>query len=333
MEYEVNQLEGRRFNSLLTIGGKIFHETHLSPLLRMEGSYSEMALEMVDAKGDRHPMLVNARERRDENGNAISIRLTVYHTADRHVYETNLRAAKSHAENELLDANQTSRLREQFIAVLGHDLRNPLGAITMGTAILKDAELEPKEQRMLKIISDSASRMSHLINDVMDFARGRLGGEMSLDLQEVDLRSALLHVVEELRTYHPTRDIKVDETSTGQVLCDPARISQLLSNLLANALVHGSPDQPVFVRFFGTEEEFKLSVSNSCDPIPEEYLKRIFEPFCREEEPKKSDGLGLGLYIAAEVAKAHRGELKVSSTKEETRFDFHMPLHSPALRP
>ena len=323
--YAAEEMEGKLFTSFLPVGVKIFHETHLSPLLRMQGAYEEMALEMKDHKGNRLPVLVNASERRDEAGNLLCVRMTVLKATDRNVYEGNLRTARTLAEERLTDAKEVSILREQFIAVLGHDLRSPLGAIVMGTAILESAHLKPKEQQLVGIMKDSANRISHLIDDVMDFARGRLGGDMNLKIEKVNLPPILMHVIDELRTAHPARIIEVDAGPMAAVDCDSVRISQILSNLVSNALVHGHDSHPVSVRWHEVGKDFELSVENAGLPIPQGVLKSIFEPFKRKDSNETGDGLGLGLYITAEIAKAHGGILTVSSDNRETRFCLRMP--------
>ncbi|MGJ8696190.1 MAG: ATP-binding protein [Verrucomicrobiaceae bacterium] len=323
--YEKGEIEGQRFASFLSIGGKIFHETHLAPLLRMQGYFDEVALELKDRSGGRLPVLVNACERRDASDEPLYVRLTAYKATDRHIYEENLREAKKRAENRLTDAQETALLREQFIAVLGHDLRNPLGAIGMGITILAEAELTPGECKMLGVMNESVERMTGLIEDVMDFARGRLGGEMTLNWEKLDLQPVLMQVVEELRVAHPDRRIVANDVLTEPVDCDPGRISQILSNLVGNALTHGDQESPVTVRWSIDGDDFVLSVSNNGEPIPEGSLETIFEPFKRKERTSSEKGLGLGLYIASEVAKAHRGSLRVDSSEEETRFTLRMP--------
>ena len=160
---------GQRFSDLLTVGGKIYYETHLWPLLRMQGFFDEVALELGCANNVKLPVLVNAYERRDEKNSPQFIRLTVFKATDRRIYEQNLRDARSAAEINLTNAIQLSTLREQFIAVLGHDLRNPLGAIITGISLLGMEDLEPDQAKIVQVISRSAQRMNELINNVMDF--------------------------------------------------------------------------------------------------------------------------------------------------------------------
>ena len=161
--------------------------------------------------GKRLPVLVNAHERRDQNDKPQFVRLTVYKATDRRLYEENLRYARTVAETQLAHEQATSVLREQFIAVLGHDLRNPLGVITAGTAmLLARSSLSIGDTSLVSLMKDSSARMAELIDNIMDFARGRLGGGMILNRQPADLEPVLCHVVAELRTAWPERVIETD---------------------------------------------------------------------------------------------------------------------------
>jgi sigma-B regulation protein RsbU (phosphoserine phosphatase) len=324
--YAVEDLKEVYFSDLLTIGGKIYCETHLFPLLRMQGFFEEVALELSCQNGERVPVLVNACERRDQNGQAQFIRFMVYKATDRRLYEQNLLYAKAVAEARLADEQATAVLREQFIAVLGHDLRNPLGSIAGAAMLLARSSLAPRDASLVSMISNSAARMAELIENVMDFARGRLGAGMILNRQLTLLEPVLCHVVDELRTAWPDRVIEAEFELGEPVDCDAPRISQILSNLLANALTHGATEGTVSVRAFIDENGmFELSVGNSGRQISPEALEKLFEPFTREDVRSSQNGLGLGLYIASEIARAHKGELTVASTPEETRFTFRMP--------
>lgn len=230
------------------------------------------------------------------------------------------------SEARLLDAQETAEFREQFIAVLGHDLRNPLASIDAGSRMLSKAPLDERAANILTLIRSSVGRMSVLIDNVMDFARGRLGGGLALDRQgAAPLGPVLTQVVAELRATRPERVIETDFLLSEPVDCDHARIGQLFSNLLGNALTYGDADAPVRVRARTDAGAFELSVANAGPAIPADRRERLFQPFYRAGA-KPSQGLGLGLYIAAEIARAHGGSLDVASTPEETRFSFRMPL-------
>jgi len=229
------------------------------------------------------------------------------------------------SESRLLAERETSELREQFIGVLGHDLRTPLGAISMGAELLKETGLNEEQAETVDMMDRSVTRMSALIDNALDFTRGRLGGGITLSMQpNVALEPVLAQVIHEVRTIWPHRRLEAHLNLTQGMSCDPHRIAQLFTNLLSNAMTHGKRDFPVTVRATDTGETFQLSVANGADPIPPATLQRLFEPYSRGGAGNYRQGLGLGLYIASEIAKSHGGALTASSTEEETRFTFTM---------
>ena len=231
-------------------------------------------------------------------------------------------------EAALLNERETAKLREQFIAVLGHDLRNPLAAIDAGTAVLRTMPANEENAPVLDLIQRSSARMSGLIGDVLDFARGRLGGGLYLDRAfDANLEAVLRQIVAELQATSPERTIHCDITIRHKVLCDSARLGQMLSNLLANALTHSPPDSPVWVSVQSSETAFKLSVANLGEALEPRIMEQLFEPFARGAAHPEQEGLGLGLYIAAEIARAHDGALEVAATDGKICFTFTMPLN------
>ena len=167
--------------------------------------------------------------------------------------------------------------------------------------------------------------MSALIDNVLDFARGRLGGGLSLSRQPVALTPVLEQVVAELRGIAPDREMLADIDLPERVDCDPTRIGQLVSNLIGNAITHGARDQPIRVHADASGDAMELWVANGGTPIPAEAMDRLFQPFFRGEVRPSQQGLGLGLHIASEIARAHGGTLTVTSEERETRFTFRMP--------
>lgn len=321
------ELAGRRFSDLLTIGGKLFYETHLAPLLRMQGAFSEVAVDLACADGQKLPVLVNAVERRDEHGRPLFIRITVFRAVERRRYEHNLLGAKRSAEEAMRSERETAELREQFIAVLGHDLRNPFAAIASGARLLEREQLSDRGRSILKLLDQSVARAGGLIDNVLDFARARLGGGIPLSPDpEARVADVIGQIVAELRATMPERKIEAEVDITRPVPVDPARFGQLLSNLLGNALTHGAEDLPVRVVATTDHHEFRLSVVNGGAPILPGAMQHLFRPFFRGKVRRSQQGLGLGLYIASEIARAHNGTLTAESTKEKTRFTFAMPL-------
>ena len=242
--------------------------------------------------------------------------------------DTHERMAMS--ERALLDARETSKLREQFIAVLGHDLRNPLAAIESAASVLKMTPQEdPEAIEFIDMISRSTGRMAELIDNLMDFARGRLGGGLTVNVApDPKLAGTLREVIDELQTAWPKRQIDQHIAIDRIVSCDGRRIGQLLSNILGNALTHGAARSPIQVTAQTSANGFELSVSNQGSTIPPEIMTRLFEPFSRGNAAAGEKGLGLGLYISAEIARAHGGTLEVASSAGLTTFTLKVPVTS-----
>lgn len=226
----------------------------------------------------------------------------------------------------LLDEQQASALREQFIAVLGHDLRNPLASIASGLRMLGKETLSARGTQVVELMDGSVVRASALIDNVLDFARGRLGGGITLDRNaDEPLEPVLRQVVSELRSIAPGHTIAATYELVEPIDCDRLRLGQLLSNLLGNALTHGAADEPVRIQASSAGGRLVVAVRNGGPPIPPQVREHLFEPFFREDD-RVRQGLGLGLHIASEIAQAHGGTLEVRSDEAETAFVFSMPL-------
>jgi signal transduction histidine kinase len=226
--------------------------------------------------------------------------------------------------------SSNAALREQFIAVLGHDLRNPLAAINGGMNLLLKRPLDEKAKAIVDLVRGSATRMAGLIDNVMDFARGRLGGGLPLERSAAgQLEPLLRQVVAELQTIAHDRVIESRFAVTEPVECDLARIGQLVSNLVGNAIDHGAHSQPIQVTAATQDGWFQFSVTNVGEQIPAASLDHIFDPYARGMHRPSRQGLGLGLYISNEIAKAHGGTLSVTSTPDQTCFTFQMPSKIP----
>ena len=244
-------------------------------------------------------------------------------------YFCNARDVTVEKQNEaaLKTREEEARFREQFIAVLGHDLRNPVAAVGSALRLISHEPQSEKAQEYIAASQQSLGRMAHLISDVMDFARARLGGGLAMTLEnQPDMKSVLEHTVEEIRMAH--RDVQiVEEYDFAEMLrVDPDRIAQLLSNLLSNAVTHGADDQPIHVAAREVGNDFVLSVSNRGNPIPAQAMSMLFAPFTRADAREAQQGLGLGLFIARKIAAGHHGTLSVTSDAEKTVFTFTMPL-------
>ncbi|WP_100633628.1 GAF domain-containing sensor histidine kinase [Pseudomonas qingdaonensis] len=221
-----------------------------------------------------------------------------------------------------------AELREQFIAVLGHDLRNPLFAITAGAELLVKRLGDARSRTIAEHILASGRRATELVRDVLDFARGRLGNGIMVNIQPCpDLETALRQVASELQRVYPQRVIRLHIDDLSGMCCDRERITQLLSNLLANALNHGDANSPVDVSARIEQQVFTLGVHNQGAPIAPAVMAQLFQPFSRPLDGTPQSGLGLGLYIANQIALAHGGRMEVVSSREAgTLFSLRLPL-------
>ena len=262
----------------------------------------------------------------DEHGEPVGVIAIVVETTMRVLAERRIEAT-------LVSERAQSELREQFIAILGHDLRNPLQAIFATGGMLERKLSDPTLLDMAVRIKTNVRRMSALIDDVLDFARGKLGGGIGVEIQEIaDMDIALKSVVRELQDAHANREILSDIRVTGIVRCDIARVQQVASNLIGNALTHGASATPVKCVAHCDEEDFILEVWNDGEPIPPESIGKIFEPFWRHSTAAHRQGLGLGLHICSQIVRAHGGALSVVSSRVDgTRFTARLPLRKSAL--
>ncbi|WP_342377126.1 ATP-binding protein [Myxococcus stipitatus] len=225
--------------------------------------------------------------------------------------------------------------REQLLAILGHDLRNPLNAISASAFQLSRAEeLEAAERRAVERIRKSAGRMGRMITDILDFARSKLGEGIPVSPQPMNLADVCQATLEELQVAHPGRPLVFEASGDTSGEWDPDRVAQVLGNLVANALQHGDDHSPIRTTVRGEARDVLLEVHNQGEPIPPQLLPRIFDPFKTPEAapPKVSSprqqqrSLGLGLYIVHQIARAHGGRVEVRSSKEEgTTFRVYWP--------
>lgn len=326
-------LVGKRISDLMPIVGKIFYETHLAPTLHMQGRLNEVAIELVRQDGKRIPMLVNAVANDSVDEAQPRLRFAMFLAAERRGYERGLLEARNKAEAAVATERADAELREQFIAVLGHDLRNPLASISSGIRMLDKESFTARGKKVVALMAGSVVRASGLIDNVLDFARGRLGGGIALiRYTDEPLEPVLRQVVAELRSVTPGREITAHYAINEPVDCDHIRVGQLLSNLLGNALTHGSRDEPVRIEATTTDDELIIAVSNGGEPIPPDAIERLFQPFFRGHD-RVRQGLGLGLHIASEIARAHDGTLVARSDTIATTFIFTMPLTRPTDLP
>ncbi|GGM17451.1 sensor histidine kinase [Pseudomonas asuensis] len=236
-------------------------------------------------------------------------------------------------ESKLLDEKLTAKSREHFLALVGHDLRNPLFSISAGAQRLLRKSHDEQERSLVELIHASAQRALRLVEDVLDFSRGQLGNGIPLAKEERrNLELHLKQVVDELQATYPERRIESAVNTLGTVYCDSDRLAQLLSNLTANAIQHGNPEHPILISAHVDKGLLTLSVHNDGEPLPEGILSGMFQPYWRASrttlQTNLQQGLGIGLYIVNEIARSHGGQIQVTSNHDEgTVFTLTMPVN------
>ncbi|HEY0481601.1 MAG TPA: hybrid sensor histidine kinase/response regulator [Kofleriaceae bacterium] len=213
---------------------------------------------------------------------------------------------------------QALRLNELFVGILGHDLRNPLGAMVIGAELLASQLTDDRQLRTLQRMTAAGRRMAAMIEQLLDLTRARLGGGVGFlrANQPLDVRELVQRTLDELRTNHPGRELAFEATSDCTTTGDPERLLQLFSNLVGNALTHGDPAGGVAVGVTGTSRDVVVEVRNQ-GVIPPERVASLFEPFRRKpRDGSRSSGLGLGLYICQQIAHAHGGDIAVESSDD-----------------
>ncbi|HMM67808.1 MAG TPA: ATP-binding protein [Dokdonella sp.] len=451
----------RRFQDLLTVGCRIFHQTHWAPLLQMQGSIAEVKLDFLHADGKAIPIVANAVAR--EHAGTVFHEIALFIARDRDTYERELMSARKQAEvllaqqsqaradialanarlhlaleaahlhvwdvdpqtlerrlapsaalllgydkpcpieaAELRDAidpadrdqaltefrqqltsstgisqyvfrlngidgvqrtirataralfegedgktrhvvgllqdiTELSQQRaaaedralfaEQMIGIVSHDLRNPLATIMLGAECLRSSDLPEDDRRILHNIDRSVGRANRMIADLLDFTAARIGRGLGVTIRPLDLHALVAADVEELSVAYVGQKIIHQRTGKGKCKGDADRLSQLIGNLVSNAVAYGD-GAPITVASDIEGERFQISVSNGGSPIPPHVLPELFKPMVRgtsKNSGKRS--VGLGLYIVSEIVQAHGGSIEVtSSASEGTRFTATFPL-------
>ena len=322
----------RRLQDLLTMGGRIFHHTHWAPLLRMQGSVTEVKLEVQHRDGHVLPMIFNV-VRVDRDGAAVH-EIAAYVARDRDRYEQELVRSRRKLEELVAEAHQLHAeakdravFAEQMIGIVSHDLRNPLSAIKMGTAVLEGSGLPQNSQKIVARINRATDRATALIAELLDFTAARLGRGIAVTRTAIDLHLVIAEAIDELRLAHPQRTLEHVHTGEGPCSADASRLAQLVGNLVSNAAAYGDPAQPITVTTTLAGDTASIHVHNTGKPIDPEVQRTMFEPMTRGTGTGSvGRSIGLGLYIVREIARAHGGTATVTSTAETgTTFAIAWP--------
>lgn len=257
--------------------------------------------------------------------------------ANQHMVATTIRAqeltekaeaAQTRAEESERELRSVAEFREMFIGIVGHDLRNPLGAIKLAAdTLIRHGRLDEKQDRAVGRIISSSERMTRMILELLDLTRARLGGGFPLKPRPTDLREVCSHVVEAFEA-----PIQLDLEGDIAGNWDPDRLTEALSNIARNAVEHAWSGTAVVVRAHGERDEVVVEIVNKGDPIPAEVLPFIFEPFRRgpQRTTSTAGNLGLGLYIAKQIVGSGGGTLAAYSSDGATTFLMRLPRQPPA---
>jgi signal transduction histidine kinase len=234
-----------------------------------------------------------------------------------------LEGARAHAAEVTaraeLEFERRRKAVDYILGIVGHDLRNPLGAVHMSAALLqKKGGLAGWQARTVERMRSSAGRMGRIIADLLSYTRTRLGSGLPIARRPARLDEIVSRVVDELSAANPDREISVSQQGDVSGEWDPDRLEQVASNLVSNAVDHGDVGAPVHIELAAEDDHVTMRVRNEGPAMPAEVLGHLFEPFSRgpDEKSRKASGLGLGLYIAREIVRGHGGEIHAASDRE-----------------
>ncbi|WP_224364583.1 PAS domain-containing hybrid sensor histidine kinase/response regulator [Hyalangium versicolor] len=325
-------LAGMRFQDLLNIGGKMFHETHYAPLLRMQGFVREINFELVGKQGGALPALINTVQKKDAAGKPVLHRTTVFGFAERKSYERELLLARKKAEQ----AEQLARSRTELLSTISHEIRTPMNAILGLSGLLQHTPLSSEQARYVALLQASSENLLGLLNHILDFSKIE-AGKVTLEERRFHLRQLVNGILYGLRVKAEEKDlaihVELDERVPAWLMGDPVKISQVLTNLLANAIKfteQGSVTLSVQLQdTFAERVSVSFRVTDTGIGIPEERQSQIFEEFTQASYDihLKYGGSGLGLAICQRLLALYGCKLGMESRLGQgSSFSFALSL-------
>ncbi|QRK06429.1 response regulator [Archangium violaceum] len=322
-------LAGKRFQDLLTVGSKIFHETHYAPLLRMQGFLNEINFELVHKDRQKIPVLINTTQRRDAVGNPLSNRTTVFNISDRKKYEQELLLARKKAE-------QAVKAKADFLSMISHEIRTPMNAIVGLSNLLQEAQLSPQQQEYVRILKLSSENLLSLLNDVLDFSKIE-AGKVTLEERSFDVRQLIDSIAHGLGIKAEEKGLRVrvevDKRVPTLLVGDPIKLRQILTNLVSNAIKFtekgGVTVALRVLESFPDAASLEFRVTDTGIGIAEDRLGSIFEEFTQAsyEINMKYGGTGLGLAITRKLLDLHGSKMSVESEQGVgSSFSFNLRL-------
>jgi phosphoserine phosphatase RsbU/P len=330
--YPLAAIAGSKLQDFLSVGARIFHQTHWLPLMQLQGSVSEVKLDFKRADGTKMPMLVNARTLESDGRQYHSV--AAFISTDRDRYEKELVKAKAEAVELLVqrthlqqEAVDRGRFAEQMIGIVSHDLRNPLTAIRMGAEMIALDDDDPRRLKLSGRINQSVDRAMKLVSELLDFTLTRTGKPLAIDRSRIHFHGAVTGAIDELRLVFPRIALVHIKKGAGYADADRERLVQVIGNLVANAERYGDGLGVITVTSSVLSGIASVAVHNWGNQIPESVLPTLFQAMARgAHEQDVGGGVGLGLYIVSEIAKGHGGHAFAQSTQETgTRIGVEFP--------
>ncbi|MBT2794763.1 hybrid sensor histidine kinase/response regulator [Paraburkholderia strydomiana] len=344
--YQPDDLVGRRrIQELLTVGGRLFHHTHWLPLMQMQGSAAEVKFDVVHRDGHRVPMLFNAVSRK--RGSRLFHELAVVVVHDRHRYERELLLARRHAESALAEQQkaqqalarsrdelaQADRRKDEFLATLGHELRNPLSSMHNVLAILRQRSPgDPQVDRLHGILTRQVGFLTRLVGDLLDVSR-ITQGKLELRREHTGLADVARNAVELVRSSIDTAAQTLTVTLPAEpvfVDADPVRLTQVLLNLLHNASKYTPHGGCISLAVSCHDDAAIVCVRDSGVGIAPEHLGTVFDMFAQvaASEERSQGGLGIGLALVRGLVALHGGTIEARSegTGRGSEFVVHLPI-------
>jgi PAS domain S-box-containing protein len=330
--YHLDDVMGKTLQSLLTVPGKIYYDTHYRPLLTMQGFVNELALDLVHDNGSTLPILLNSTLKRDAAGEPRLVLAAVFDATERRAYERELLKARKEAE-------RASRIKADLLSMVSHDIRTPVSAIVTGLQLLEHIESTPQQQKPLRIMKSASQTLLNLLNDVLDFSKIE-AGRVELDERPFDIRRSLeTHIM----TLSPGAEekklrltLEVDNTVPSRVVGDEVKIGQVIGNLLTNAIKfteEGQVDLRVTrKKAYSDRVWLEFAVSDTGIGIAKDRIPYIFDEFTQasEDTSRKFGGTGLGLAICKKLVGLYQSDISVESEPGRgSRFSFELQLGTP----
>ncbi|SFF98525.1 PAS domain-containing hybrid sensor histidine kinase/response regulator [Pontibacter chinhatensis] len=328
--YEAEELLHRKkFQDLLPVGGKLYYETHYGPLLQMQGSVSEINFDLKEKQGQRLPVLVNTIQIVGDDGKPLLNRTTVFNITDRKKYEQELLRARKEAE-------EAAKVKAEFLSTVSHEIRTPLNAIVSIANLLQATDHSKEHKEYFRALKLSADSLFHLINDILDYSKIE-AGRVELIERPMSLRELVYSLVYSVSITAEEKGlamkVELDERLPEQVLGDPVKVGQILTNLLGNAIKfteEGYVALKLQVQDLTNEEaSIHFQVEDTGIGIPPDKLEKVFEEFTQAsyDVNLKYGGTGLGLTISQKLLSLYGSKLSVESEEERgTTFFFNLRL-------